>query len=80
MPDLVRQIRIGELLECRTMVDARVCMPDQAVFPEGSITCINNGYRVAGIRSFRKGMYVVFLSSSFVHELNPKIGCHMNRG
>lgn len=58
----------------------RMCMPEQAGFPEGSITCINNGYRVAGIRFFRKGMYVVVLSSSFVHELNPIIGCHMNRG
>ena len=30
-----------------------------------------------GIRSVKKGMYVAFLSSSFVHELNPGIGCHM---
>jgi len=49
-------------------------------FRKARLHAFNNGYRVAGIRSFRKGMYVVFLSSSFVHELNPKIGCHMNRG
>ena len=82
MPDLVRQIRIGEVqFECRTLVDACVYVcrnrrDSRKVRIHASTTDTGLG----GYRSVKKGMYVAYLSSSFVHELYPKIGCHMNWG